>query len=146
VKKKLIWIAVSIILAGAAYGLELSTLNIDMQHELIFCPGEPIIFKAYAEQEADSAVLIIVKDKSPVETIRMQLLSDFPRQFAYILDNELEQGDYAAKVLSNGETAEAEFYIGYEIESQLMARDEIRKPGFFENLWNWLISLFGKNE
>ena len=145
-KKGLIWIIALILIVSSAHALELQILDINMQEEQIFSPGEPIVFKAYSEEDADTAMLIIIQKDNPILTKRMKLFSEFPKMFGYLYETpeDFEQGDYVAKVISKGESDEKEFYIGIEIHTELMKREEIQnKDGFFEKLLNWIKSLFG---
>jgi len=139
-KKMVIWIVVMIFLISSVSALNLETLDENMNEKQIFSPGSSVLFKAGAAEDADTATLIILYQNNPIDTLRMKLLSEIPKQFAYRYEipQNSSQGDYVAKVISKGETAQEEFYVGIEVKSQLISKDEISKVkniSFLKNLW-----------
>jgi hypothetical protein len=117
-----------VMLSCTASALSLDVLDKNMNANQIFQPGSSVIFKADADNSTDNLMLIIIKQEIPIETISMKLLSDSPRQFAYeyIVPQDFD-GDYYAKVISKGQTADAEFFVGSELNGEIMARQDIPK-------------------
>jgi hypothetical protein len=130
-----------------ATAVSLEIFDKNMQEKQIFAPGSSIVFKADTAEDADSAMLIIKQSDNPIETFRMKLLSESPKQFAYLyqIPANITQGDYVAKVISKGETAEEEFYIGIEVKGQLMDEKQVEfaKAGWLEKLWLYIKNMLG---
>ncbi len=119
--------------------LKLETFSKDMSEKLIFSPGSEIIFKADSTDDVETINLIIIQGSKIVSTQRMQLLSESPKQFAllYKIPKNATEGDYRAKIISQGSSAETEFYVGTELKGQLMGKDDVEKLKESKtSLWN----------
>jgi hypothetical protein len=131
--KTLIWLTLLVLLAGSVFAANIEVLNENMEEKQIFAPGAPIVFKADSD-DADNVNLVILHNGIPVITQRMKMVSGSAGEFAYQFNMpaDFEQGDYVAKIISKGQTAEEEFFVGYEIKGQLMRKsqiDDIKKAG-----------------
>jgi len=130
--------------------LKLETFSKDMNEKMIFSPGSEVIFKADAQNDVESINLVIMQNGNIVSTQRMQILSESPKQFAllYKIPANATEGDYKAKVIAKGTSAETEFYVGTELKGQLLGNEDVDKIkesrlSFWQKLMLFFRNLFG---
>ena len=146
--KAVLILALAMVFAAAsASAISIDTFDKNLEQKLIFSPGSEAIFKVDASNDTETATLIILSGTTIVATERMKLLSEEPKQFAYLYEipANATQGPYRAKVIAKGASAEKEFYIGYELKGQLLSKDDVEKiKESRQSIWQKII-LFFKN-
>jgi hypothetical protein len=142
-----IWTLALVLIVNTVSALDLEIFNSNLQEKSIFSPGSEVIFKTDADEDVETVTLVVMRGSDIVLTERMKILSEEENQFAYLYKipaNE-QHGDYKAKVMAKGETAEEEFYIGIEVKGQLMSSKDIARikssiePSIWQKLLDFII-------
>jgi hypothetical protein len=149
-KLQFVWVFALLLAASAVSAITIDTFDKNLEQKLIFSPGSEAIFKVDASNDTETATLIILSGTTIVATERMKLLSEEPKQFAYLYEipANATQGPYRAKVIAKGASAEKEFYIGYELEGQLLSKDDVEKikesrQSIWQKIFQFFKNMFG---
>lgn len=140
----------AVLLASTVSAVTIDTFDKNLEQKMIFSPGAEVIFKVDANNDTDTASVIILSGTAIVATERMKLLSENPKQFAYLykIPANATQGPYRAKVIAQGMSAEKEFYVGYELKGQLLTEKDVEKikesrESIWQKIFGFFKSLFG---
>lgn len=155
-KQTIIGIAFILLVIPIVPALELNVYNEKGAEERIFAPGETAVFRAKVADDVDTVTIIVMQETTPILTDRMKIFSLKPKEFAYAytIEEDAEQGDYAVKIIAKGDTTETlseDLYVGEKIqlsfvEKEEMPEEETGETGFFQRLWNFIRGIFVKNE
>lgn len=152
-KQIIIGIAIILLVMPIVPALELDMYNEKGAEEMIFAPGDTVVFRAKVADDVDTVTIVVMEGTVPIMTDRMKIFSLTPKEFAYAyeIEKDAEQGDYTVKLITKGDSTETiseDLYVGEKIQLSFVEPEEIieEETGFFQRLWNFIKGIFVKNE